>query len=318
MSTGNDDRRLIAEALHLAQERYGRPVRGAKFKLLLCELRPGFDDRKLGFANLRSFLAQYPDVVAVPHDGYDIVPQPASNDTSAQPSTETGDSEQGAAVARLKIVRADVWRAFVLVDPATARYYDRETQRAVMIGLQEAQEEPETTRALRQLLASAPDRFVQITPVSSDEQLAVMHEFTSQLAHPDQRDALESALRQTLWFRAFNNALQGDIALSWKLRWADVVLAKIETWMQQNQVDVPNLVQRVMPRPTLPSKPTVPGPSTPPASQPGQRNDVDSPRLGGHKSQFGLRQRILNAVGRMPLSQLLQLPIPAEYYLLDE
>ena len=328
MSAENESRRLIVSALQLASERYGRPVRGSKFKLLLRELQPQFDERALGHVNLRSFLAQFPDVVTVVHDGFDIVPQPVSPSDATVPEPCALEHTGEVSVAKMKRIRPDVWRAFTFVDPATARYYDREGGRAVMIGLQQAEHEPESTQALRHSIASAPDRFISISPISSSEHLAVMREFVERVPDKEQRDALNSALSSTLWFRAFMNALRSDFEPNWKMYWTERVLTRIEAWMRENQVSIPDLVQHVAWRPGRPGTFAHAAPRHPAPRSPVPRLPVPAggapPRMGDFphrehlKNPLGLRQRILNAVGRMPLTELLRLPIPAEYYLFND
>lgn len=302
-----DHRVLIRRALEIAEARHGLPIRGAQFKAYLTEVEPSFELRTAGFRNLRHFLETFPDVVQVAHDGQDITASTPAAGLS--PSAPLGSALETPSFA---ILRADIWRAFALMDSTLLRFYDPDTKRAVMLPRDRAEQEPEMLKKLRDALDTG--RFLPIEPVTSDEQLSEMHAFARQLPLGVARHALETALSQSLWFRAFQTALrEHGLEQHWKSRWSEVVLRRVRDWCGKHQVEIPGLLKQVpglrAARSDAISRREDRSASPSPPDQPHAQPEPVVVRTSE------LRARILSAIGRMPTSALLALPIPAEYML---
>ena len=232
-------RSLIITVLQAA----GGPVRGAKFKQLARKIEPGFDQARLGFSTLRSFLDSYPDVVAVTHDGLDLVASPVAAASEVggaaglSAPVSPGDLEMS--------IRQDIWSAFSFIDPKLARFYDKVEGRAISFTNEPTANESPDLAAQRTAVEQTPDRFVSIVPLSSDEQMALARSFVESISPMNpMKPQLALALEQPVWFREFVAKLREDPALvrEWRQTRMKLLLSKIENWMTTNALRVPNLI----------------------------------------------------------------------------
>ena len=313
MPNNDRPRQLIEDALRVANAA-AVPVRGARFKAkYLRDLDPAFDEKQLGYRNLRAFLEAYPDIVRVDHDGLDIVVRPAEHATHG-PSKE------------LQSIRADIWRAFTLADKSVLRYYNTDLNEAILLPAEKADDEPERLKAARQRLMQHPHAFVPIAPVTSTQQLEQMRAFVASVADTRMRRRLELSLGNTLWFREFMASLssQQQLLQIWRVQWSEFVLARIREWMEAHDVEVPNLVTKTIlvsvsaepsPSPAAPARPSEKRPASESPRPSEKRRASDSPSTRLELDVEDVRARIIHAVERMSIAQLLSLPIPTEYLL---
>ncbi len=305
MAVPDPNRQLIIDALKLSDAAH-TPVRGAAFKARFLQiLSPGLDLRAQGYPTLRAFLEAYPDVVAVEHDGIDLLVKPVEASAHVD------------ALPQLKIIRPDLWRAFTLFDPRQLRYFDRDATEAVLLPRTPAADEPARYQNLRRRLNDGAQALVPITPVSSDEQMGEMRGFIKTLADGPLRLELETALAKPQWFREFMTTLHARPPShnAWRIRWSEYVFARIELWMKAHSVSISNLVLHTTRAPAETTRPR-------PASASGSAH-VPATTSRTHEGERrrpdveAVRAQALRAVERMTLSQLLALPIPLEFTVIE-
>lgn len=173
----------------------------------------------------------------------------------------------------------DLWRAFVQWNLPAQLYFDRVTKQVVS-GLTE------------------PERGVAIPSVSREEQTVWMREFVESLGQGEQRDKLHELISGRGDIRAFFTLLRDDRPTSegWRNFLRRRVLERATTWAHENGIPIGDLDQ-------------------------GVRSTSQSPRTAVAAKDSGsadelLRQSVLTVLGKMPLSELLRLPIPLEYSLI--
>lgn len=199
------------------------------------------------------------------------------------------------------------------MDESLLRFYDRERDLVVMFQ-RDVGEQPDVSSQLRQETQANPSRFIPINPVASKDQLALLRRLLDELPPTHRRrPALERALAQPLWFHAFKSAMADDRALDldWKLRWNQHVFDAIKTWATAHGVEIPNLVARRREK-TQDVRSTGSAPR-------GKDAPVDPVRLPGRgQTTSEIRTRILRALERLTLEELLALRVPAHLLLDDE
>jgi hypothetical protein len=137
-----------------------------------------------------------------------------------------------------------------------------------------------------------------------------MRSFTNELPAGSQRDELLAALEVEHPLTAFVEKLRtmSEVQRQWRRSFTGEVTGAITRWMSREQLSI-----------DLFHMPTTQGPEPAPdlataraSSGSDHQSSADSRETG---SSDQLRQQILQAVARMSLSELLRLPIPAEYLL---
>lgn len=205
-------------------------------------------------------------------------------------------------------IRRDLWQAFVDWSPRWHRALDVSTGRIETLP---AEPENNDARSSERQLAweNNPHRFRQIVPLTRDDQLQWMHAFVGQLPAGPEKDELEAALRAERPVTSFVEASRShpEIDRSWRYNLTEQVTAAITRWMQKEQIttDIFHMPTRKDVRGQQEFSPSTTADDVP-VSQAITR------RAG---SSDELRQQVLEAVARMSLSELLRLPIPAEYLL---
>lgn len=250
----------------------------------------GFSEIRLGFPSFRAFLEWAQESGAVR-----LVPAPTGPDievllaAAAAAEAATPAAEAGRVRGR---IRPDLWRSFVDWRADWRRVFDRETGEARMFPRDphEVGDAPQHA-ALRAATADKADRFVEITPISQDAQLAWMREFADAETDSPLKSELQIALRSDRPAAAFATRLrQSPTCLH---RWNRLrelrVAAVIQEWARNHHLDVAVYEER-------------------------QQQLVERPRLFAETvDDQTLRQRLHEAVDKMPVAELLRLPIPLEY-----
>lgn len=261
------------------QREDGQPVAAAVKNRLLRLTDRTFSEPALGHPNFRAFLQAA--------EGAGIV---------ALMPTTGGDVEvllpgQSQHPGTARRIRRDFWNAFIKWDDGRTRLYDREANRVITI-------ESSAASALR---AADEHRYVPIPPPARAATVESMRKFLEQVPQ-EARAGLEEILDGTGGVeKKFVDALPLEARAAWRSVTAWQVMSRAEAWRKENGVDV-----------DLHSDPTAsarPAPSTAASAR-----STDRPELG----EEAIRRRVVSAVQRMPLSALLQLPIPVEYLLADE
>ena len=249
----------------------------------------GFSEIRLGFPNFRAFLEWAQDAGAVR-----LVPAPTGPDMEVLPAHPAADQAIPTSESRglRGRIRADLWRSFVDWRTDWRRVFDRESGEARMFPREphEVGDAPQHA-ALRAAVTDNPNRFVEIAPIPQDAQLAWMREFADAEADSPLNVQLQAALRDERPAAAFATRLrQTPTALHRWNRWRELrVAAAIQEWAGNHQLEV-----------TIHDEP--------------QRRFVEGPRLFvADMDDQALRQRLHEAIDKMPMAELLRLPIPLEY-----
>jgi hypothetical protein len=270
-----------------------------------------FTPAATGFAAFRDFLRFAAGVGAVT-----LLPPVPGGDVEVLSATIGGalaDSTTTTPVATLKPIRRDLWQAFVDWTPQRQRAFDVRTGRVVALptdkpggGSLSVSESPEPW-------LEDTHRFRRIMPLSREDQLQWMRTFVSQLPPGEERDQLNAALHNDHPLSAFVAAIRvhQDIERSWRHTFTEEVTSAITRWMRQE-----HLTADIYHMPSMPN-----GEPVRHVSAVGTKTDrsAQQPILVRQKadSPDELRRQVLEAVARMSLSELLRLPIPAEYLLLQ-
>lgn len=280
----------------------GRTPKAAAVKpALVREMNGRFDERLLGFRTFRDFLTWARDegAITLQSVGVDleVIPVSSAIKTEGGPPKLVVGPHQG--------IRSDLWRAWVDWSPTTRRYYDRAMERAIIVPENDAPGQPHSTATLREAVMSDPSRFVEIAGISEDETMSQMRTFAESITDPGTREELIGALTENARpASSFRRIVQreANLASEWHQFRAQLVADSISAWATKNQVHLANIVRDPQPR----------------YEQHGserlyQRRAGNSTPDDG--SEASLRARVLDALARMPTSELLRLRVPAEYLL---
>ncbi|MGK3199610.1 hypothetical protein [Amycolatopsis sp. MEPSY49] len=257
----------------------------------------GFNELDQGFESFRQFLVAAESAGAIlvrlpsygsGHDAYVGLPEEAESIPSRESSPRR--------------IRSDIWSSFFDFRPNMVHVFDRREHRAVIFPTDPVPMEPSSTTELRARYQSSPGEFYKIEPISFDEQLGWMNEFTATAAE-EHRSLLGEALKMERPLAAFTAAVRANSALAsqWNSFRIQHVTGKVKQWMELHGLEFdlydPNIL------PVRPAKRT--------------RETVNKPEERSSTGRDGeeLRKRILQALAKMPLSELLQLRIPVEYML---
>ena len=312
----------------------GRTTTTAGVKSALQRETPGgFDEKSLGFADFRAFLQEgqtagyfhlqqlqtghwvilLPDetlqeVLAAREEARAAREQEATEARAARqadvarPSAgaspagkaQTGVAS-GTALAESQRLRADVWSAFVDWRAAHRRLWDRQVGRAFAYPVNgEGRPSWETEAA----------RFAVIAPADEAVQINWMREWAATLPSPG-RETLSRALRDDAPRGEFRRQLSAlNLLAGWRAELQRRVTQYVAQWAAQHEVSVTELLdQRSRPReqPRVAAPPELPAPGGPV-----ERSDT-----------AWLRAKLHRIIDVMPLSELVELEIPAQYLLLD-
>lgn len=263
-------------------ERRGRSCFAASLKPLLKHRSSGgFDEVALGFSGFREFLwgAAAKGVVAVRlGDKGDLevsIPRDAPDKV-----VRIGAGER---------IRRDLWKAWIDWSDAYNRVFDREDGRAYRIPV--VPDPADGFTEIRELRTANPQRFVEITPVSREDTLALMWQFASDQGELG-RGRLTAALGQEPAAGRFTATVKLlGLAGLWHIARAQQVVDAITAWATANSVEVD-----ILEKPELQPVAVRLTDSHPPAW-----------------SEDETRSRVIRAVQQMSMGELLRLPIPVEY-----
>jgi hypothetical protein len=311
----DDHARSLAESLDLLRAAVDylvakkRRTTAAAVSLEMRRRSNSFTPATAGFATFRQFLRFAEGVGAVT-----LLPPVPGGDVEVLSATADGGlTEQSAPpTTALKPIRRDLWQAFVDWSPQRQRAFDVRSGRVITVLANKVDSTSNNDSEESASWQEDPTRFRRIIPLSHDDQLQWMRAFVSQLPLSEQRDQLNAALDSEHPLATFVRTARAlpDVERSWRRTFTEEVTSAITRWMRQEQLTVD-----IYHMPSAPSR------------EPGRHvrtagSMADAPAkqstLFQHEgdSPDELRRQVLEAVGRMSLSELLRLPIPAEYLLL--
>lgn len=263
----------------------------------------GFSELERGYESFRQFLlaAESAGVVSVQlpqyGSGQDALVGPPGDLVPPTPRVNSP-----------RRIRADIWAAFFDYRPGMVHVFDRREHRAEIFPEKPAPMEPSSVTELRARFQSYPSEFYLVEPVQYDEQIGWMREFIK-VTNEEHRSALEGALAKDRPLAAFMTVVKSDatVASEWNSFRISRVTEKVKGWMARHGLEFD--LYDISALPVRPAK-----------------RSRESPKKGqtvvrpGSISRDGagiefVRERVQNAVSRMPLSELLQLRIPVEYML---
>lgn len=189
-------------------------------------------------------------------------------------------------------LRSDVWRSFVDWHSGYLRAWDRRLSRAFMYPA--GSDQPAWVRE--------PTRFVEIRPISREQQLFWMKEFSE--AQPEvERSELVTSLGANTPAGEFKRALEKfGLATAWNRELQAHAGRLVQEWAAENRVSVSHLFDTRSSRQVHTDQPVVAKDS----SASSRVDEADS-----------LRQRLHMVIDAMPLSELAALQIPAGYLITD-
>ncbi|MFB6562522.1 UPF0158 family protein [Streptomyces sp. NPDC056400] len=307
---------VLAEAIALLSQKAGSPVTGSAVRLEMGRRTyGGFDPKRVGYKRFRDFLdeAEQQGYVEIDHD------RPGDVGLSIP-----GASPEVGSTSRM---RSDLWKAFSDWNPRTSRYYDLNEDRVVTLPTEPAPLEPTRYAELRTRISDSPSGFVEIKPVSRQQQLAWMMDFALRVTDPEVSRILSEALKSDHPARYFVVVLRNfpNLLNRWHNTLRERVYAEALRWRDSNarlagiqvdHVDSPNHPQSSRLRDE--------------AASPSGRRAVESPQRQVHdldvvqffanqmpgnvtQPRSPLRQRLHEAIERMPESELRKITIPVGY-----
>jgi Uncharacterised protein family (UPF0158) len=289
---------LLQEAVRDLQVR-GRTANAAGLKPSLQQRTYNvFSEHRLGFRSFRDFLieAERQKFIRLrPAAGGDL--EVLLPDSAAVASL----ASSARPVQRPRSIRPDLWTAFNDWTPGWKRLYKVTSGEVYMFpehpGLL-GDEKPEYG-AYRAEAETTPAGFKEIHPVGQEVQRNWMNGFVETVQDDRLRQAFLAALNTDRPVAIFTRLVLGlpDLASDWKRFRTQRVVDEIFKWAASNGLEVQPFV----------------GPSSAPMA--GQARvassiaSVSNPEIPDE----ALRHKILEALARMPMAELLRLPVPLEY-----
>jgi len=267
-----------------------------------------FTPAAAGFATFRDFLRFAEGVGAVT-----LLPPVPGGDMEVLSATVEGALTEPAPpkTAAPRPIRRDLWQAFVDWSPQRQRAFDVLTGRVVTLPTNKPGSGDNDADDPLAPWREDPERFRRIIPLSRNDQLQWMRTFVSQLPPGQERDGLQAALDADHPLSAFVETIRElpDVERSWRHTFTEEVTSAITRWMRQERltVDIYHMPSTLGGEPARHNR----------AAGSRANTSAEQPTLVPHAdSADELRRQVLDAVARMSLSELLRLPIPAEYLLL--
>ncbi|MFF8647306.1 UPF0158 family protein [Streptomyces griseoluteus] len=278
----------------------------------------GFDPKRVGYKRFRDFLD---DAEA---RGYVEIDRDRPGDVSvAIPGATAGASS----TARM---RPDLWKAFSDWNPRTSRFYVLNEDRVVTLPTEPAPLEPTRYAEVRTKISDNPSDFVEIKPISRQQQLDWMRDFALLVTDPEVSRVLTEALKSehparyfVVVLRSFPNLLN---------RWHNTLRERVNTealkWRDSDSRLTSVQINQVPPS-AEPAASQQPEEAAAPVKA-SNRRVAESPLKHTHDrdvvqfftgqasksvvySGATLRQRLHEAIERMPESELRKICIPVGY-----
>lgn len=266
-------RNSLQQVLNLAYAK-AKPPTGAWVKEQLRREVGEFNEEELGYTSFLELLESFDDLVEIRRrPGSDFVVE-LRDQIELFPLSEVG-SDMG-----VPFVRSDLWQAFAFVRDAEETWcFDRDAGKARKL----EELEPGTS--------TESSRFVEIPSLDSDELRGWMEGFAD--AWPE--ETVSEALNETLtdpdqWLWNFNSrlsALSDEVQEAWRRKRAFHVINRVQTWAEENDVEVGSIVQDRSPRDT-----------------------ADRDIRSESEAYLGERERILEILKKVPTSELRRIRLP--------
>ncbi|MGO8906436.1 MAG: UPF0158 family protein [Solirubrobacteraceae bacterium] len=259
----------------------------------------GFDEKELGYeTGFREFLRAATERRIVElhpaPKGPDLEVVPFGRPTLPATAAPQGDATTAHPAASPNHVRRDLWQAFTDWRDGWVRLFDKAAGTAVMFPREASPLEPSDAGEARSRWSLNPAQYVEIEPIGLPSQLAWMQEFArTQVKDEGVAMLLQFALTHERPVREFARAVQSrpELNREWRRFRLQRVVRIIDDWMKQHDINVPVL--------SAPAVRPAPQARSGGSSVAAERSDV--------------RQRLHEALDRMPEGELLRISIPVEY-----
>lgn len=305
----------------------GRPPTASEVRLEMRSLTyGGFSLKELGYVKFRDFLYDAEKRGKIRIDSSRV------GDYAVMP---VGLAYEGSAESAA--IRTDLWKAFVDWNANLSRWYDLKNDKAFILPREPAKLEPKSFQRFRADLASDPDSYIPIEPVSVKTQLEWMGNFAAERRDPVLRELLKGALASDKPIKTFITALKSVPVQyeSWRREFAAKVRVVVDEWKASHHSLASIQVERDVSVQDLVAVPVAgtgesPNPSTQSTASGISKayiqlastwlrpeNIISSikfhSRQEGTVNESALRLRLHAAIDRMPLEELKALRIPVGY-----
>jgi hypothetical protein len=286
---------LLAEVVRDAHVAGRRCIAASLKPALQRRSNGGFSESRLGFETFRQFLraAEAQGVITTrPSSGGDVeVALPAAQTSDP---TVAGSAQGDPAIGPGQRIRPDLWRAWVEWSTDLARVFDRQTGEARLYPAEERPYEAEAWAALRREMRDNPARFVAIEPTTPEDTLQRMRQFAEEQSD-SVRERLVAALGDEQPAARFTALVRSEpeLAKAWHFVRAQQIAGAITEWCRRNDVNV-DFLEAARPRA-------------------GRVPSMERREASSWGSEEELRELVLAAVRKMPVGDLLRLPIALEY-----
>lgn len=310
---------VLADAVASLAQAGASPVTGSAVRLEMGRRTyGGFDPKRVGYKRFRDFLD---DAEA---RGYVAIDRDRAGDVSV---TMPGASAEAGSTARM---RSDLWKAFADWNPRTSRFYALNEDRVVTLPTEPAPLEPPRYAELRTKISENPTVFVEIKPLSRQQQLDWMRDFSLLVTDPEVSRVLGEALKSEHPARYFVVVLRSfpNLLNRWHNTLRERVYAEALKWRDSDSrlatVQIDHVIASAQPPVSRQREESVA------AAEAANRRVAEIPQKHTHDrdvvhffagqasksvvySASTLRQRLHEAIDRMPESELRKICIPVGY-----
>jgi hypothetical protein len=319
---------VLVDAVATLTREGDRPPTASEARLAMKRLTyGGFSPKDLGYSRFRDFLAD------AETRGLIVVDASRQGDVAVHLG-----SVMASVGSRNRVIRRDLWRAFIDWTSSLARFYDLKYQRAVVVPAEPAPLEPAKYREFRARLESNPEDFVRIEPILVQTQISWMKDFAGGSADPQIRAVLLAALNSEKPVKAFNGVLRTvpGQAIRWKNAFQTHAREHIESWRRAagsgRQIEIYRDSEEQATETTQSAKSELHESTTPHKSVPVPTSftfqvgatpftnfawPIPVPSHTPDAPASTLRARLHAAIDRMPIDELKALRIPVGYLFED-
>lgn len=266
-------------------ERQGSSTFAAGVASRMRQTDPAFDLKNYGFKSFKAFLER-----AAADGVVKVVRPPGASDLAVSSVGGSATPLAESVPAAGRYLRRDVWSALTRTG-GPSLWWCRET--GELVG--PLNEEPANAGS-----------WVELAPLPRDEVIGWMQDFVATLDDPERAMKLNHTLKTASGYESFTTQVRGHqgTARKWGRFYRDHVMRHAFTWADANSVPRENVLQPAGRHPAASSPDT-----------PSQSRSATIPASTTDAAHYERRVRaaVASAVERMPLADLLRLPIPAEY-----
>ena len=300
--------KVLTDAVAALVRPTGSPATGSAVRLeMKRRTYDGFSPKSLGYGRFRDFLDDAED------QGFIRVDRERPGDVAVTVAGSTFPEGNSG-----PMMRSDLWKAFSDWNARLSRFYDLREGRVHMIPAEPAPLEPSRYAECREKLRLDPENFVEIKPVSRQQQLEWMRDFTHIVPDGEVSLLLSESLRGEHPAKYFVAVLRTSPKLLslWHSMLRERIYAEVRKWQDSD----PRLTEVRIDRAGGPEDANVASAGesegTSAWGKSEQPTAVQTVRFLPHRTRNGssiLRDRLHEAIDRMPEAELRKISIPIGY-----